>query len=184
MTLPTPYAFLNPKTELTACWIAFAVMILLMKLLNLPSPLFSNSTINTAIQELVTALTAQGGVASGLWPKAEKILAAKRWLQLDCLFALFYTAFFSLACAHLSRQAPGSLALAGVVLSWVSFAGALIDIGENVALWSLLDGAHGRTLFSLLHLLKKAKWVIPSAASAYILICLGYQLKSVTISKH
>jgi hypothetical protein len=176
------FDFLDPNIKRIACGVLLMSTVAGMVVLTRPHSAFNNAPINKEIQRWLAHPQIEDGIVRISW-SPEQIGAAKRWLALDYIFALVYTAFFSLLCTLLSEQSSDLVAAGGKVFSWVVLSGAFFDMGENTVLWLLLNGGQGTTALELVRCLGRAKWVMPLLtfiysliwASAYLFARLGWK---------
>ena len=170
MNIQPFFSFLGPGAKRIAYWTLLGAVIATTVVLGGRSPEFGNAPINKAFQQL---LDRPDGPAdqTAAWSEKQKSLA-KKWLGLDCFYAWAYSLFLALLCGALGRSSHGVLAAAGIWLSWAVLLGAVFDITENIALWSLLDDTTNNFSRDLARWMGKAKWIMPLLAVSYLVLWL------------
>ncbi len=172
----TVFAFLDPNMRRIAYWVLLAGTVVVAVALSRPHTSFDKVPINKAMQDWLTHPHIEDGAVIVPW-SPEQLHAVKYWLILDYLFALVYTAFFSLLCSLLSTRASGVLSAVGALLSWAVLLGAFFDIGENTVLWLLLNGGRNQNILDPLRWLSQLKWLMPVLTFIYLFVWMGFQME-------
>ncbi len=103
------------------------------------------------------------------WEGRGLIETAKRQTRLDFLFLLIYPAALSLACMMLAGSGSGSLATAGVALSWLVLLCTPLDALENVMILRMFDGAIHSPIPFLTSLAASLKFLLLFSTLGYII---------------
>lgn len=106
---------------------------------------------------------------------AEQLLAVVRHTQFDFLYLLAYGLLASLLCETISRQAGANrFAVAGMYLSWMACAAALLDALENTGMLTILKIGPAQPLPALVATAATIKFLLIIPALLYVLAAIPY----------
>lgn len=168
MRFCSPSAFLNPRTTTVLTWVSGLGTLTLLVILSASDSRFVSYRVNDGIQNLLTSLHDNGGVTADYWSR-EQMSAATYWLNLDFVFAAFYSVFLSLLCSSFSSEQAGTWERTGKIMSWAVLLGGFVDVVENLALLSVIETWEQQVPLPVVNALGQAKWILPGLSIIYIL---------------